>query len=89
MATEISMANPDFTIWDKGQLIVILTRTKRGKDTIFVGNKQDTLDALKNLLLSQTQWTNYIEHILSIVTVNESNPTLNVVRTMSQNDYPF
>ena len=89
MATEISLANSDFKIWDKGQLIVILTRTKRGKDTIFVGNKQDTLDALKNLLLSRTQWTDCIEHILSIFTVNESNPTSNIVRTMNQNDYPF
>ena len=89
MATEISLANPNFNIWDKGQLIVILTRTKKAKDTIFVGNKQDTLDALKNLILTRTQWTDYIEHILHIVTVNEENPTTNVVRTMSQNDYPF
>ena len=89
MATEISLTNPDFNIWDKGQLIVILTRTKKAIDTIFVGNKQDTLDALKHLLLSRTQWTDYIEHILRIVTVNESNPTSNVIRTMNQNDYPF
>ena len=89
MATEISLANPDFNIWDKGQLIVILTRTKKAKDTMFVGNKQDTPDALKNLLLSRMQWTDYIEHILRIVTVNEENPTTNVVRTMSQNNYPF
>ena len=35
------------------------------------------------------QWTDYIEHILRIVTVNEENPTTNVVRTMNQNNYPF
>ena len=50
VAIEISMRNKDFKIWDKGQMIVVISRTKRGKDTIFVGNKQDILAALKNLL---------------------------------------
>ena len=36
MATKISNADPDFSAWDKGQLIVLLTQTKRAKDTIFV-----------------------------------------------------
>ena len=90
MATEINISDPDFNIWDKGQLIVILTRTKRAEDTIFVGNKQDTLDALKTILLSRTQWTDYIEHVLSIVTVNQENSnTEGDIRTMNQNDFPF
>ena len=90
MATEITKSDPDFNIWDKGQLIVILTRTKKAKDTIFVGNKQETLDALKSILLSRTQWTDYIEHVLNVVTVNEElNTTRNEIRTMNQNDYPF
>ena len=61
IATEISQADPDFNIWDKGQLIVILTQTKTAEDTIFVGSKEDTLDALKSMLLSRTQWTDYIK----------------------------
>ena len=28
-----------FRLWNKGQLIVILSRTKKGKDTIFIGDK--------------------------------------------------
>lgn len=31
MATKISLANHNFNIWDKGQLIVILTRIKKSK----------------------------------------------------------
>ena len=31
METEISSADPDFHIWDEGQLIVILTRNKFAK----------------------------------------------------------
>ena len=90
MATEISKADPDFNIWDKGQLIVILTRTKKAKDTIFVGNKQDVLDALKCILLSRTQWSDLIDHVLGIVTINSRSYTQNaVVRTINQNAYPF
>ena len=89
MATEISKNDPDFNIWDKGQLIVLLTRTKKAKDTIFVGNKQETLDALKPILLSRTQWSDYTEHVLSIVTINDDSNTRTNIRTMNQNDYPF
>ena len=90
MATEITKSDPDFNIWDKGQLIVILTRTKKAKDTIFVGNKQETLDALKSILPSRIQWIDYIEHVLNVVTVNEDlNTRRNEIQTMNQNDYPF
>ena len=55
MATEISSADPDFKIWGKGQLVVLLSRTKEAKNTIFVGDKNDTLSALKDMLLQKTQ----------------------------------
>ena len=89
MATELSMSNPDFKIWDKGQLMVILTRTRKAKDTIFVGNKRETLEALRNILLSKTQWTDYIEHVLSIITLNDSRSSLTPIRVLHQNEYPF
>ena len=54
MATKISLLNSNFNMWDKGQMIVILSRTKTAKDTIFVGDKNDTLAALKNLLTRKT-----------------------------------
>ena len=90
MATEISSADLDFHIWDKGQLIFILTRNKFAKDTIFVGIKQGTLDALKTILLSRTQWTDYIEHVLNVITVSEDTTTERKdISIMSHNDYPF
>jgi len=50
MATEISRQNTNFKMWDKGQMIIILSRTKLAKETIFVGDKNDTLTALRLLL---------------------------------------
>ena len=46
-------------MWDKGKMIVILSRTKYAKDEIFVGDKNDTISALK-ALLAQKQWTYYL-----------------------------
>ena len=51
----------NYTIWDKGQLLVIISRTRLAKYTIFVGDKEATLDALVALLQCRTQWTDYME----------------------------
>ena len=69
MATEISLCNSNFNMWDKGQMIEVLSRTKYAKDTIFVGDKNDTLAALKNLLTRKMQWTDYMEEVLQLITV--------------------
>ena len=88
VATEISVNDLDFCLWGKGQLVVLLSRTKFVKDTIFVGNKQDTINGLKTLLLQRTQWSDYMDHVLSVVTVNQDNDTPQS-RTMIQTDFPF
>eukprot|EP00957_Ditylum_brightwellii_P200929 15316351-Ditylum_brightwellii.AAC.1 len=61
VAVEISAWNNLFKIWDKGQLVVVLSRTKFAKDTIFVGDKEDTLLAIRQLLTCQVQWSDYSE----------------------------
>ena len=70
MATEVSLNDPLFRLWDKGQLVVILSRTKSAKHTIFVGNKADTIDSLKSILIKRPQWCDYIEQVLKLVTAN-------------------
>ena len=72
LATSLSTTDSNYSMWDKGQLLVILSRTKLAKDTIFVGNKENTLDALVSLLKTRTQWTQYMEEILKIVTINHN-----------------
>ena len=72
ISTEIQISKnyPQFGLWDKVQLVVILGRTKRDKNSIFVGNKSDTLDALKFILMKKVQWCEYIYHVLELITVN-------------------
>ena len=53
--TLLSMSDNNYSIWYKGQLLVIISRTKLAKDTIFVGNKESNLDTLVRLLEKRTQ----------------------------------
>lgn len=56
--------------WLKEQIVVMLSRTRRGKDTIIVGTKEEFGEMVWKLLLKKSQWTDYIETILSNLTVN-------------------
>lgn len=92
VATSISVRDQNYTLWDKGQLLVIISRTKYAKDTIFVGEKEGTLDALVSLLKCRTQWTDYMERILRIVTINSGDDNKNAEENRSgldQSSYPF
>ena len=89
MATEISSSNVKFAIWDKGQLVVILSRTNFAKDTIFVGDKNETLRTLKQLLLRKTQWTDFIEMILELITVTEDGQIGTARNMMHSDTFPF
>ena len=43
----VDVSNP-FKLWDRGQLIVLLSRTRAMANSIFAGSKRDTINALKN-----------------------------------------
>ena len=73
VVTLLSMADNNYSVWDKGQFLVILSRTKLAKGAIFVINKEIALNALVHLLKQQTQWTQYMSELLKIVTINHNN----------------
>ena len=50
VATSLSMADNNYSMWDKVQILVILSRTKLAKDTVLVGDKESTLNSLVHLL---------------------------------------
>ena len=87
MATTISYSDHNFNMWDKGQLVVILSRTKSAKDSIFVGPKNETLQAFRDLLTKKTQWSDYIENVLDLVTVNTTSEYR--PRVMTQTTFPY
>ena len=77
-----------FPLWDRGQFIVILSRTRIIKNNIFVGTKNVTIRGLTLLLNQRTHLCEYTEEIMNITNVNpnnnsESSPSLN------QYSFPF
>ena len=74
---------------DKGQMIVILIRTKLAKNTFFVGDKNYTIAAVKYLLTRKTQQYYCMEYILRIITINSNDWELLERRVMTQESFPF
>ena len=70
VAFKISQTNSNFKLWGKEQVIVALSQIKEAKDTILAGNKTETINALVALLKTRTQWTDYMESVLSLVSIN-------------------
>jgi hypothetical protein len=56
--------------WDCGQLIVILSCIRLMKNSIFVDQKHETVHALKPLLTQHTQWCNYFDDVMKIITMS-------------------
>ena len=55
IATEASYGNEHYKLWDKAQAIVLLSRTRQGKDLIFVGDKRLNIKALSSTIQAATQ----------------------------------
>jgi hypothetical protein len=89
IATEISSKNSAYKIWEKGMLVVLTSRTRFAKDIIFVGNKTETLEALKEILLRKTQWCEFMENVLSLITVNQEDCVLPSERLLTYESYPL
>ena len=70
VAIEVSNSDSLYKLWDKAQVIVACSRTKVGKNTIFVGDKSSIIEALVTLIQQKNQWTDYMEKVLEIVTIN-------------------
>ncbi len=98
VAIEISRDNNSFKLWDCAQAIVTLSRTKLGKNLIFVGDKTETIAALIELIQMKSQWTDYMEEVLRMITLRNENETQNneeenddnqQLQQLSQRHYPF
>ena len=68
VATEINVRGTGNQLWEKGQVVVLVSRTKTCKDLIFVGNQSATLDVITSLIQVETQYDKYIGHILNVLT---------------------
>lgn len=77
-------------LWEKGQLVVLCSRTRYMIDTIFVGNKEETINALCELLGKRTMWSDYMNKVMDIITIDESEDTTPRTNTYFEySSFPF
>ena len=79
--------DPNYQLWEKEQVIVLLSRTNYAKDIIFVGDKKITSKALSELLLKRSQYTEYTTSMLQ--TLTSSDQTAGDVPTLNLQFYPY
>ena len=56
--------NADYCLWEREQVVVLLSRTHFAKNIIFVGPPKQTLDALVHVLRKPSQYSDYMEYLL-------------------------
>ncbi|CAB9511976.1 unknown protein [Seminavis robusta] len=64
LVSQVSDEDPLYSLWEREQVIVLLSRTRRARDMIFAGDKTQTANALFNALFKVSQFSEYIEHLL-------------------------
>ena len=58
--------------WDKPQIVVGLSRTRRAQDIVIVGPQEFAVDKMWELITLRNQWTAYIDVLLSTHSVNSN-----------------
>jgi hypothetical protein len=70
LATQITSDKKDmFSLWDRQQLLVIISRVSSLDDILFVGSRQETLQAIKELLSQTEDFDEHIDKIMSSIDV--------------------
>ena len=65
LATQLGKEN---SLWERGMVVVLISRVHAAEDLIFVGNKKDNIDALIQGLCNQNQYDEYMDHVVSVLT---------------------
>ena len=71
LATQIASTDPEernmFKLWEKNQLLVLVSRVKQLQNLTFVGPRNLTLNTIKKICCNVTQWDYYInEFVLAL-----------------------
>ena len=67
LAVEITK---QYSPWEKGQIVVALSRTKTSSLTIIVGERNYAIQKTWELIIIGNQWTQYTANILKMITIN-------------------
>ena len=82
--TKISLSENNYKIWEKEQLLVLMSRVSKLDDITLVGNKEDLILTIAAVLQKESCWSKFINELLEKL-VSPSSPqdthTLNLQTT--------
>lgn len=82
--------NQPYSLWMAPQVVVLLSRTKYGRDTIIVakkGKERETAEFLYSLLMQTTRFRRYIDYLLDMLCSKAPALTDNPKQTIQLNQY--
>ena len=89
IVTEIKCSDKNYQIWEKGQVVVLVSRTKRAEDIIFVGNKSETIKCLTTAIQTKSQWMDYQAKLMALVDVRNDAHIVNTLPIFNYDSFPF
>lgn len=88
MATQITDTAREYKLWQKEQLAVLISRVSLCQDVIFVGNRDDTRQAIERILACGSKWDALVDHYLSSLDIANEWPR-RVSTEVSLDEHPF
>ena len=98
LATQIATNDPSersmFKLWEKNQLLVLVSRVKELKHLTFVGSKSSSLKTIKEICYNTSQWDYFIHNFVESLTNQNSSlavttfPISQLVYAMSRQTLP-
>ena len=74
VVTQVSKSNAMYSLWQREQIVLLLSRTNFAKDIILVGSPDQTANALSAVLQTRSKYTDYICHILDTLSKKNRDP---------------
>jgi hypothetical protein len=84
VVTKVSSTDPKFSLWEKEQVVVLLSRTNYCKNIIFIGNKKETSLALSKVLLKNYQYSEFISQIVDNCGIHTNTDIRNFIDLSTQ-----
>jgi len=91
LVTKVSNSSSDskYSLWEREQAVVLLSRTHYAKDIIFVGLRRETVDAIASVLLQRSQYSEYIAHLLTQLSHDNDQPHASSPIQIDLQNHPF
>jgi predicted GIY-YIG superfamily endonuclease len=67
LVTKLSLTDPLYRLWEKEQMVVLLSRTEYARDIIFVGDPTETVDAILQVMQIRSQYSEYMNHVIDVL----------------------